>query len=77
MKGIWLPPARVTEAAGDQLSAFGVTSIPGARVNMTDPATSEKQRKFMGAELGRLRAGKKTKTGMTEEQLRDFARKRK
>jgi hypothetical protein len=40
------------------------------------PATSERQRKFMGAELGRLRAGKKTKTGMSEEQLRDFARKR-
>jgi hypothetical protein len=39
------------------------------------PSTSEKQRKFMGAELGRKRAGKKTKTGMSEEQLRDFARK--
>jgi hypothetical protein len=29
----------------------------------------------MGAELGRKRAGKKTKTGMSEESLRDFARK--
>jgi len=40
------------------------------------PAKSEKQRKFMGAELGRKRAGKKTKTGMSEKQLRDFAKKR-
>lgn len=29
----------------------------------------------MGAELARKRAGKKTQTGMTEKQLRDFARK--
>ena len=41
------------------------------------PAKSEKQRKFMGAELARLRAGKKTRTGMTESQLKDFARKKK
>lgn len=41
------------------------------------PATSEKQRKFMGAELGRKRKGKKTKTGMSEKQLEDFAKKRK
>ena len=39
------------------------------------PAKSEKQRKFMGAELSRKRAGKKTKTGMSEKQLRDFAKK--
>ena len=41
------------------------------------PATSEKQRRFMGAELGRLRAGEKTRTGMSESQLRDFAKKKK
>ena len=41
------------------------------------PATSEKQRKMMGADLARLRAGEKTRTGMSEEQLRDFAKKRK
>lgn len=29
----------------------------------------------MGAELARKRAGKSTETGMTEAQLRDFARK--
>jgi hypothetical protein len=39
------------------------------------PAKSEKQRRFMGAELARLRAGRKTRTGMNQRQLRDFARK--
>jgi hypothetical protein len=39
------------------------------------PAKSEKQRKFMGAELERKREGKKTKTDMTEKQLEDFASK--
>lgn len=41
------------------------------------PAVSEKQRRFMGAELARKRKGKKTKTGMSEAQLRDFARGKK
>ena len=40
------------------------------------PAKSEKQRKFMGAELARARAGKKTKTGMSQKQLKDFAKKK-
>lgn len=39
------------------------------------PAKSDRQRRFMGAELGRKRAGKSTQTGMTEKQLRDFAKK--
>lgn len=39
------------------------------------PAESEKQRRFMGADLSRLRAGQPTRTGMNEGQLRDFARK--
>lgn len=39
------------------------------------PAKSEKQRKFMGAELERKRKGKKTETGMSEKQLEDFASK--
>lgn len=39
------------------------------------PAVSEKQRKFMGAELARKRAGKKTKTGMSESKLSEFASK--
>ncbi len=39
------------------------------------PSVTEKQRRFMGAELARKRAGESTRTGMSEEQLRDFARK--
>ena len=39
------------------------------------PAKTEKQRKFMGAELQRKREGKKTQTGMSESQLEDFASK--
>ena len=41
------------------------------------PSKSEKQRKFMGVELARRRAGKKTKTGMSEKQLKEFAKKKK
>ncbi len=37
------------------------------------PAKSKAQQAFMGAELARRRAGKGTVTGMTTEQLRDFA----
>jgi hypothetical protein len=39
------------------------------------PPVSERQRRFMGAELARKRAGKRTETGMSEEQLREYARK--
>ena len=39
------------------------------------PSRTRRQQRFMGAELARKRAGKKTATGMTEQQLRDFARK--
>ena len=41
------------------------------------PAKTEKQRKFFGAELGRKRAGKKTRTKLSEHELRKFARKKK
>ena len=41
------------------------------------PASTERQRRFMGAELARARAGKATKTGMSENQLRHFAMKKK
>ena len=41
------------------------------------PSKTEKQRKFMGSELARKRAGKKTHTRMSEKQLRDFAKKKK
>ena len=36
------------------------------------PAKTERQRKFMCAELGRKRKGKKTRTGMSEAQLKEF-----
>ena len=37
------------------------------------PAKSKVQQRFMGAELSRKRAGKKTKTRMTEKQLEEYA----
>jgi len=37
------------------------------------PAKSKAQQGFMGAELARSRAGKKTQTGMNQTQLKDFA----
>lgn len=37
------------------------------------PARSKSQQRMMGADLARARAGKKTRTGMTESQLEDFA----
>jgi hypothetical protein len=40
------------------------------------PAVSEKQRRFMGADLARKREGKKTRTGMSEKQLKEFASKK-
>ena len=39
------------------------------------PAKTEKQRRFFGAELGRARAGKKTKTHLPEAKLEEFAHK--
>lgn len=40
-----------------------------------NPASTERQRKFMGAELRRKRQGERTVTGMSEQELRKFARK--
>lgn len=39
------------------------------------PAKTRKQQRFMGAELVRARAGKKTRTGMSVGKLRKWARK--
>ena len=39
------------------------------------PAKTRRQQKFFGAELARKRAGKKTRTGMTERKLKEHARK--
>ena len=38
------------------------------------PAVSKAQQRLMGAELARKRAGKRTKTKMSEQQLEEFAR---
>ena len=40
------------------------------------PAKTERARRFLGAELARKRAGKQTRTKMTEAQLREFAKKK-
>lgn len=37
------------------------------------PAKSKKQQQFMGADLKRKREGKRTKTGMSQKQLREYA----
>ena len=37
------------------------------------PAKSKAQQRFFGAELSRKRAGKKTKTEMSEQQLEEYA----
>jgi len=37
------------------------------------PAKSKAQQRLTGADLQRLREGKKTKTGMSEKQLKEFA----
>ncbi len=39
------------------------------------PSVTEKQRKFMGAELDRKRSGKQTQTDMNEQQLSEYASK--
>ncbi len=41
------------------------------------PAKTERQRKFMGAELARKREGKKTSTAMSEKELKKMASKKK
>ena len=38
------------------------------------PPKTPRQRRFMGSELRRKREGKPTVTGMSESQLREFAR---
>lgn len=37
------------------------------------PSVSKRQQKFFGAELSRKRAGKKTRTGMSEKQMKEYA----
>lgn len=40
------------------------------------PSKNERQRRLMGADMPRKRAGKSTKTGMSEKKLRHFASKK-
>jgi hypothetical protein len=37
------------------------------------PSVSQAQQRFMGADLARARAGKKTRTGMSAGKLEEFA----
>lgn len=39
------------------------------------PSKSEKQRRYMGMDYARAKAGKKTKTGMSKSKLREYASK--
>jgi hypothetical protein len=39
------------------------------------PSTTPKQQRFMGADYARAKEGKKTKTGMSKKQLKEFASK--
>jgi hypothetical protein len=41
------------------------------------PAKNERQRRLMGADLERARKGQKTRTGMSEEELKKMASKKK
>ena len=67
--------ARLPDLSGPLFKHLGHFSNPCIVEQGHNPAVSEKQRRFMGAELNRKRHGKKTQTGMSEKQLRDFATK--
>jgi hypothetical protein len=41
------------------------------------PSTTRKQQRFMGAEYARAKEGKKTQTGMSKSQLKDFTKLKK
>ena len=50
-------------------------TVIGAKRRLRMPARTEKQRRFMGAELERKREGKKTETNMSESELEKMASK--
>jgi hypothetical protein len=62
--------------AGPQQARRYIERTPADQQEAGMPAKTEKQRRFMGAELSRARAGKKTRTGMSEKQLKKFAKKK-
>ena len=61
--------------AGPRASSLGAVARHEMDEVQAMPAKTEKQRKFMGAELQRKREGKKTKTDMSEKELEKFASK--
>jgi hypothetical protein len=68
------PPSQ--RACDPDSRTVAAASGPDARLRRWPmPAKTEKQRKFMGAELQRKREGKKTRTDMSEKQLEEFASK--
>lgn len=62
-----------------RLSGLRVNAEPvqasGSNGGATMPAKTEKQRRFMGAELQRKREGRKTRTDMSEAELEKMASK--
>jgi glycine/serine hydroxymethyltransferase len=63
--------------SADAREACGVRPASGfAGERSVMPARTEKQRKFMGAELQRKRGGKKTHTDMSEKELEKMASKK-
>ena len=73
MKGHWKPPGRLTETPDAHLSAFGIGTIPGARINTTDPAVSQAQRRFMGVAEHHPEQLRGKMPDMTKAQMHDFA----
>jgi hypothetical protein len=69
----------VIRRAGPGTPLQGRLAYGRAEVRKEDkmPAKTEKQRRFMGAELERKREGKKTKTDMSESELEKMASKKK
>lgn len=69
-------PGKIKEPVTGNLRGF-VSELSGARVTATDPPTSARQQRYMGAALARKRAGtsRSSDPEMTEAQLREYAKK--
>lgn len=70
---------KVTGPYGSEQDARNTMAVLHRAYNyvIANPAKSERQRRFMCMELGRKRVGKRTKTKMTEKQLKDFCKYKK
>jgi Protein of unknown function (DUF5661) len=62
----------VKEAYGEYGYRENPSQESREQYRLQNPAVSERQRRFMCSDLGRLRSGKRTRTTMTERQLRDY-----